>query len=176
MDGAASPSNSVIKLYLDTLHLVSAHEGGSVPEGDPGAVRHAAAAEVQHHHQGAAQGGVQGAEQAAVLPGHQVKTTSPDTATHSHTGWCGRWCGSRTAGTRCSTCARSSTPSPPPSRPAPSSPRRAPARPRTQRPGRPRPRPASRRASGARLATGCCTLLSRTRSRVTKTDVQHFTV
>ena len=84
MDGAASPSNSVIKLYLDTLHLVSAHEGGSVPEGDPGAVRHTAAAEVQHHHQGAAQGGVQGAEQAAVLPGHQVKTTSPDTATHSH--------------------------------------------------------------------------------------------
>ena len=161
-------------MFLDTLHLVSAHEGGSVPEGDSGAVRHAAAAEVQHHHQGAAQGGVQGAEQAAVLPRHQVKTTSPDTATHTHTGWCGRWCGSGTAGTRCSTCARSSTLSPPPSRPAPSSPRRGPARPRTQRSGRPRPRPASRHASGARRATGCCTLLSRTRTRVTRTTVQHF--
>ena len=47
--------------------VIAAHEGGGVQEGDPGSVRHEAAAEVQHHHQGEAQGGLQTADEDSVL-------------------------------------------------------------------------------------------------------------
>ena len=56
--------------------VIAASEGGGVQEEDPGCVRHQAAAEVQHHHQGETQGGLQTEDQDSVLSGFQVKEPS----------------------------------------------------------------------------------------------------
>ena len=56
--------------------VIAASQGGGVQEGDPGCVRHSAAAEVQHHHQGETQGTVHSTDQDSVLSGLQVRTFS----------------------------------------------------------------------------------------------------
>ena len=56
--------------------VIVASEGGGVQEGDPGCVRHPAAAEVQHHREGEAQGALLSAHQDSVLSGLQVRPSS----------------------------------------------------------------------------------------------------
>ena len=65
--------------------VIAASQGGGVQEGDPGCVRHPAAAEVQHHREGEAQGALLSAHQDSVLSGLQVRTSnSPPCSTVGH--------------------------------------------------------------------------------------------